>query len=63
MFGKLNKIRSAGEVRYGAVAAFGENAGLGTGKFKARREILRLGNEIAYVMKINKKFLNGLIEF
>ena len=27
----------------------GENAGLGTGKFKARREILRLGNEIAYV--------------
>ena len=49
MFGKLNKIRSAGEVRYGAVAAFGENAGLGTGKFKARREILRLGNEIAYV--------------
>ena len=49
MFGKLNKIRSAGEVRYGAVAAFGENAGLGTGKFKARRKILRLGNEIAYV--------------
>lgn len=32
-----------------SVAAFGENAGLGTGKFKARREILRLGNEIAYV--------------
>ena len=50
MFGKLNKIRSAGEVRYGAVAGvWGKCGGWERGKFKARREILRLGNEIAYV--------------